>query len=432
MSLKNKLKDMTPFDMKDKPVKQLLPLAWLLWGASYVLTARFGMKVERIGMKGLKGPFLVISTHQGFSDYFIVPRMLFPRRANYISDMEGFANYGKWLYKQGGCIGKRRYVSDIAVVTNIRYALYQLKQPVVLFPESRHSDAGITSKLPDNLGKLVKSLNVPLVILSANGSYLANPFWDEAHTRKTKMSARMELIYTKEEIKELSSLEIQKVIEEKLSYDEYQWQLENKIKITYPRRAEGLHKPLYQCIKCGIEGKMKSQGSRLWCDSCKNSWVMNEYGQLEEANNKQKRIHIPEWYHWERKQVKETIVAGTYQGIDIPVSIEALPNEKGFVSMGTGRLVHDMSGYTLSLDVTDSEAAKKLEDTFPLRIANRVLESTQTEYDYRGKGKGIVLSTNNCCYYVYSESPEFIVTKLEFAVEEIRSSGILTKEVLPL
>lgn len=417
MSLKNKTNDMTPFDMTDKPVKQLLPFAWLLWLVSYILTGGPRMKVERVGMKGLKGPFLVISTHQGFSDYFIAPRMLFSRRANYVSDMEGFANYGKWLYKHGGCIGKRRYVPDIAVVKNVRYALYKLKQPVVIFPESRHADAGITSNLPKNLGKLVKSLKVPLVMLTAHGSYLANPFWDEAHTRKTKLSAKLELVYTKEEIEKLSADEIQKTIEDRLVYDEYKWQLDNKLKIDYPKRAEGLHKPLYKCLKCGLEGNMKSKGTRLWCDSCKAAWSMNEYGQLKEENSN-KTIHIPDWYNWQRQQVREELAARTYKGIDIPVTIEALPNEKGFVNLGTGRLIHNMSGYTLSLDNTETEAAKKLVDTFPLTIPNKILESTQTEYDYRGKGKCIVLSTKDCCYYVYSEAPEFIVTKLEFAVEE--------------
>lgn len=74
MSLVNKENDMTPFDMTEKPVKQFLPLAWLLWGASFILTRN--MSVEKIGMKWLKPPFLVLSTHQGFSDYFIAPRML--------------------------------------------------------------------------------------------------------------------------------------------------------------------------------------------------------------------------------------------------------------------------------------------------------------------------------------------------------------------
>ncbi len=419
MSLTNIRKDMTPFDMTEKPVKQFLPLAWLLWGASYILTARFKLKPERIGMKGLKGPFLVLSTHQGFSDYFIAPRMLFPRRANYVSDMEGFANYGKLLYKHGGCIGKRRYVSDVSVVKNIRHALFQLKQPVVLFPESRHSDAGITSSLPDNLGKLVKTLQVPLVLLTAHGSYLANPFWDETHTRKSRMSARLELVYTADDVQKLSSAEIQKTIEEKLSYDEYKWQADKHVKIDNPKRAEGLHKPLYKCLNCNTEGAMTSEGTKLWCTSCNAPWHMTEYGQLVSETEPKKSIHIPDWYVWEREQLKKELLTGSYRGINIPVTVEALPNEKGFVPLGNGRLIHTRSGYTLHLDSPDSEAVKKSPDSFPLVIPNRTLESTQTEYDYRGKGKAIVLSTQNCCYYVYSDAPEFLVTKLEFAVEEI-------------
>ena len=171
MGLVNRRKDLTPFAMEEPPVRQHPLLMPLLWGASWVLTARFGMQLERSGMQGLKPPFLVLATHQGFLDYFITPRVLFPLRANYVSDMEGFANYGKWLYRHGGCIGKRRYTPDVSVMNNIRYALFRLRQPVVLFPESRHSDAGITAALPQNLGRLVKVLGVPVVILAAHGVY---------------------------------------------------------------------------------------------------------------------------------------------------------------------------------------------------------------------------------------------------------------------
>lgn len=415
MSLINKSKDMTPFNMKEKPVKQFLPLAWLLWAASFIITGR-RLSIEKIDMDGLKPPFLVLSTHQGFSDYYIAPRMLFPRRANYISDMEGFAAYRKWPYKHGGCIGKRRYVPDNSVIINIKYALKKLKQPVVIFPESRHSDAGITAVLPDNLGSLVKYLDVPLVILSAHGSYLANPFWDEERTRKTKMSARLEKVYSAEEIRSLSAEEIQKTIEQKLTYDEYKWQLENKIEIDFEGRAEGLHKPLYKCIKCGKEGMMNSKGSALACAACGSRWEMSTLGYLEEENTK-KRLHIPDWYTWERDTVRDEIEQNKYEGIDIPVEIEALPNEKGFVKLGGGRLRHNITGYTLSIDDADNEVIKALTDVFPLTFSSKCMQSVQTEYNYRKKGKCIVLSTRDCCYYIYSTAPEFIVTKLEFATE---------------
>ena len=173
--LNNRTKDQTPFDMAKKPVKQYPFLLPLIWGASFLMTRRFGLKIRRKNMKGIKPPFLVISTHQGFSDYYIAPLALFPHRANYVSDMEGFAAFGEWLYRGIGCIGKRRYVSDYSVVKNIRLALAG-GQSVVIFPESRHSNVGTTAYIPRNLGKLAKIMGVSVVTLSVHGSYLANPF----------------------------------------------------------------------------------------------------------------------------------------------------------------------------------------------------------------------------------------------------------------
>ena len=232
MSLKNRSKDMTPFDMARRPVKQNPFLMPLVWGVCYVMTKMQGLdRVRRIGMDGLKPPFLVIASHQGFSDYYIAPRALFPHRASYISDMEGFAAFGNELYRQIGCIGKRRYTADLSVVRNVRYALDVLGQPVVIFPESRHCDAGVTSTLPDNLGKLIKHLGVPVAVLTANGSYLANPFWDEERTRRTKLSADIEAVFTSDDVERLPEDEIQRIIADKLRYDEYAYQWENRISI---------------------------------------------------------------------------------------------------------------------------------------------------------------------------------------------------------
>lgn len=415
MSLKNKKGDMTPFDMKRRPVKQNILLTPLLWAASYILTRKQGLKkVEKIGMKGLRPPFLVFSTHQGFSDYFIAPRALFPHRANYISDMEGFAAFGNELYRQGGCIGKRRYVAETAVIRNVRYALFTLKQPVVIFPESRHCDAGVTSNIPDNLGRLAKHFGVPVAVLSANGSYLANPFWDEEHQRKSRISAKIELLFTAEKVRETSAEVIQAEFEKRLQYDEYRYQLENNIIINYPKRAEGLHLPLYKCISCKTEGKMKSSGACLTCAACGKSWELTESGQLKDCDGE--LLHIPDWYRWERSEVESEIAMGVYQS-DNKVRIEALPNEKGFVPLGTGRLIHSEEGYTLTLDDMEQTSVKNSPDSFPIKVKAQNLGSTQTEYNYRGRGKCIVISTGNCCYYCYGDGPELIVTKQEFAQE---------------
>lgn len=393
--------DMTPFDMKQKPAKQYPFLLPFIWGGSYLMTRQFHLKIEKENMEQLKPPYLVIGMHQGFSDYYIGPLAMFPRRAMYVSDMEGFAAFGKWLYRGLGCIGKRRYVPDIMVVKNIKYALSQ-GQSVFVYPESRHSNVGTTAYIPKNLGKLCKMLKVPVVVLTENGSYLANPFWDEEHTRKVPIKAKMTCIYSAEELKEASEDEIQKKIETMLKYDEYEYQRSNGIRIGDPKRAEGLHKALYQCRSCEEKYEMVSHGDTIECRKCGSQWQLSEYGELVQKKAGD-IISIPAWYEWQRENAKIKPVDRCFD-----VTIEALPNEKGFVPMGKGKLTLDREKFTLEFSERELE---------PLIFRHAVRESVQTEYNYKGKGMCIVLSTTDCCYYLYSEDKAFNPTELQFIGE---------------
>ena len=97
---------------------------------------------------------------------------------------------------------------------------------------------------------------------------------------------------------------------------------------------------------------MKSEGIRLSCSCCGSVWEMSVLGYLEDVET-HKTCHIPDWYNWERDEAAKEIAQKRYSGIDIPVEIEALPNEKGFVKLGNGRLTHSEEGYRLYVD--DSE-----------------------------------------------------------------------------
>ncbi|WP_320920979.1 lysophospholipid acyltransferase family protein [Eisenbergiella porci] len=399
--LHNKKQNWKPFDMNKKPVKQYPFLVPFIWGASWLMTRRFRLKIEKENMEHIRPPYLVLSTHQGFSDYYIAPLALFPHRANYVSDMEGFAAFGEWLYRGIGCIGKRRYVSDVAVVKNIYYALHNKKQIVAVFPESRHSNVGTTSRIPGNMGKLAKLMKVPVVTLSVHGSYLAGPFWDEEHIRTVPMEARLTCIYTAQELERAGDKEVQQKIEEKLQYDEYRWQKEKGIAIRYKNRAEGLHMALYQCRACKTSFRMESCGCVLRCSACGAEWEMDEYGQLQRGGETQR---IPDWYEWQRRNVEEEILRGEYR-CDLSVRVEALPNASGFIPMGEGRLTQEEKGFTLSVQ----------DKTLVFDHVSR--ESVQTEYNYRGRGACIVLSDRDCCYYIYSKEPDFAPTRIQFAGE---------------
>lgn len=397
--LDNKKRDFTPFDMEKKPVGQNPFLMPIIWGAPYLLTRGNKLKIKRVNMRGLKPPFLVFATHQGFSDYYIAPLAMFPHRANYISDMEGFAAFGDWLYRNVGCIGKRRYVPDISVMNNIKYSL-EKGTSVVIFPESRHTNAGITSKIPNNLGRLAKLFNVNVLVLSAHGSYLANPFWDEERARKTTMEATLRCIYTKEELKDVSADEIQKKIYGLLQYNEYEYQQKNHILIKEKYRAEGLHKPLYICKNCGKEYKMTSEGTYLECGGCGMGWELKEEGYLESKDGK---VQIPEWYEWQRQLAIDKFVKNPMR--EYKVRVEALPNEKGFIPLGKGKLVLNENEFILTYE----------DKIHVFKHVNR--ESVQTEYNYRKKGMCVVLSDKDCCYYIYCDDKEFNPTELQFVGE---------------
>lgn len=412
--LVNKKLDMTPYDMARKPSKQYPFLLPLIWGASFALTRQFGLRISK-ELRGIKPPYLIFSTHQGFSDYYIGPLSMFPRRCMYISDMEGFAGFGNWLYRGVGCIGKRRYVPEVFVVRNIRYALKN-KQSVMVFPESRHSNVGTTAYIPKNLGQLCKMMKVPVVVIHANGSYLANPFWDEERTRKVPMKAEMKCLYTAEELAITKAEDIQLSIEKSLLYDEYRYQQENGILIKEKYRAEGIHKPLYQCHKCGAKYRMTSNLDKLVCESCKASWSLTEDGWLKDEATSEK-IHIPDWYEWERTEAtanEENFVR------KFKVRIEALPNQYGFVDLGEGTLTLDKEEFCLkfeSNDETKKSIIRGIAEDGQLHFPHNYRESVQTEYNYRGKGMCIVLSTLNCCFYLYCDQADFNPTELQFIGE---------------
>ncbi len=401
--------DMTPFDMAQPPSGQNIFMLPVIWGAAFAMTRKNRLKITR-QLKGIKPPYLVISAHQGFSDYAVAPLALFPHRACYVSDMEGFANFGKSLYRSIGCIGKRRFTPDMNVIRNMKRAV-QKNHSIVIFPESRHSNAGTASYIPDNMGGLAKmfakSHGLPLCVLTIHGSYLANPFWDEERSRKTPITAHLECIFTADELKITSEDIIQREIEKRLSYDEYKWQYDNNIHITESYRAEGLHMPLYQCRKCGTLYKMRSRGSELYCEHCHEKWQLSENGRLTGSGGE---IHIPDWYEWERTEAEKAITDDFSQ--HFAVRIEALPNEKGFVMLGEGKLDFDGKGFTLTY--------KDGRRYFPVKI----MESLQTEFNYQGRGPCIVLSDRNCCYYLYCDNEDFSPMRMQFITEYFYKKGV--------
>ena len=331
--------DATPFDRKKVPPKQSLLLTPIIWLYCFIVTRKGKLKITKTDTKGIKPPYIVLGTHHSFTDFYVTPLALFPHRANYISELEGFEWFGEWIYRKIGCLGTRKFVDDLWLIKNIKRVLDR-KGILVLYPEARYANVGTFSGLPKSVAKMIKGFKVPVVVLNMQGNYLQSPIWNLKIRKEARLNTLMTYALTSDEVESMSVDEIHVKLSGLLEYDEYKYQRENNIHITSKFRAEGLEKPLYQCIDCGKEFKMSSDGTSLSCLSCGSTYNMDELGNLV---GKDRTITIPEWYEWERSKVIEEIKNDKYC-LDMKVRVDALPNSKNFIPCGEGHLRHDKNG----------------------------------------------------------------------------------------
>lgn len=399
--------DTTPFDRERIPPKQNLLIMPLLW--IWCRAATFGghLRIRKVRMKGLRPPYIVLGTHHSFLDFYVTPLALFPHRANYVSELEGFEAYGEWKYRQIGCLGTRKFVNDLSLIRNIDRVMKR-KGILVLYPEARYANVGTSSAIPPSVGKLCKHLHVPIVTINMKGNYLQSPIWNLRKRKGVRLQTTITQLFTVEEAEKASAEEINERVRQALTYDEYAWQIEAGIRIQEPFRAEGLHMPLYRCLACETDFSMRSSGESLTCDSCGARWVLREDGLLQPADGDP--VRIPDWYEKERDSVRKEIDEGRYV-LDTTVRVRSLPNAINFIDLGEGRLRHDRTGFAL----TFCDYGKSAEETLFIPATSSF--SVHTEYDYRGEGPCITLSEPDNTFFLFPLENGFNATRIQFATE---------------
>ncbi len=412
------------FDMKRPPMRT----AWYLRPLTFLLSApavwQHRSKITKVRTEGLKPPYLLLCNHNAFLDFKVATMAIFPQRANYIVAIDGFIGR-EGLLRRVGCICKRKFTNDITLIRQIRQTLRN-GDVCVIYPEARYSLCGTTAVLPASLGKLCKMMGVPVVTLICHGHHIDSPFWN-LHPRGVRPTeAELTLQYTAEELGSASPDEINERLVSAFQYDDYAWQKQRGIRVPYEKRAEGLEKVLYQCPRCGAEYRMASEGTALFCRACGKRWQYTEPGELQAESGETEFAHIPDWYEWERANVRAEVEAGTYDSGELPVTVRSLPNAKRFLLLGEGTLRHSMDGFTVR--GTDADG-----DPFEMVKTVPSLYSCHIEYEYLGKfGDCVDLNTLEDTWYVYPHDCDFAVTKMALATEELyqkhrRDTGLPAK-----
>lgn len=304
------------FDFAKKPYNPCFLMTLAKWIISFPDLKKRKFVLEKRDMEKVKGPYLLLVTHSSMVDFNVMLKATHPYRVNNVMTLEGFHTYTEPLMRSLGVLGTRKFINDIHLVKNIKYCLDKLGNIFVLFPEARYSLDGCTSYLPESVGKLIKLLKVPVVIIKIHGNFVTCPQWNKIN-KKTYVEAEMFPVLMPEDVKKMSVEEINSLIKKSFEYDDFQWQAEKQLRIDHPKRANGLHSLLYKCPSCHTEYEMYSEGTELWCEHCKKRWTMDEYGKLHAQNGETEFTHIPDWSNWERQCVRKEIENGTYYFEDV-------------------------------------------------------------------------------------------------------------------
>ena len=342
-----------PHPKRRNPIKPNIFWRVLIRVLSFFGMLGTGFKYETEGFEkiGKDEPCLILMNHTCFQDMEVAHRILFPRAFNIVASNDGFIGFFglmQWVMHWIGCIPTQKFVSDVSLIRDMEYCFKKLGTSVLMYPEACYSFDGTSTTLPAKMGILLKKFDVPVIMIETFGAFGRNPLYNELQIRRhVPITAKARVLYTREEIKEKTVRELSQGVEDAFGFDHFRWQQEQNLHIDQDFRADGLHRILYKCAACGAEGKMEGRGTGITCSACGKHWELTTLGQLEAAEGETEIPHIPDYYRWEREQVRQQILAGEYL-LDCDVEIAMQVDYKAVYKVGYGHLTHDNSGFHLT------------------------------------------------------------------------------------
>ena len=367
---------------------------------------KFSYTTERMELVGDQ-PCLILMNHSSFTDMKLAFGIFYPRRLGIVTSVDAMSGILGKLMRLLGCTPTHKYVTDVSLIRDIEYMLKKNKTSVLMYPEAGYSFDGCATTLPRKMGALMKRLGVPVVTVITQGAFARDPLYNMLQIRDVKVSAHVKCIATAEELREKSVAELDALLDEAFSFDNFAWQRDNKVSIDVPFRADGLHRILYKCPHCGAENRMEGKGIHLTCNACGKQWEMDEYGQLHASEGETEYPHIPDWYTWQRQCVRKELEEGTYL-LDTDVDIAIQVNLDGVCMIGPGHLTHDLNGFHLT------GADGKL-DYQQSPVASHTLYSDYYWYEI---GDVIGIGDNEFSYFCFPKA-NVSVTKARLATEEL-------------
>ncbi len=394
-----------------KPLRPMLLLQCVirLLAILDLFPTRFTYRTHGMEKLGKKEPCLILMNHSSFIDLKIASRIFFPKRYGIVCTSDGFVGpFMELLMRLLGCIPTQKFVSDMTLIQDMEYLLKKKKTSVLMYPEASYSFDGTATPLPRKMGVLLKKLGVPVVTVITQGAFARDPLYNCLQKRRVQVSADVTCLLTAEDLKTKTVAQLDAMLDEAFGFDSFRWQQENGIIIDEPFRADGLNRILYRCPHCGAESKTQGKGITLTCHGCGKVYELTETGYLRATDGESAFTHVPDWYAWERQQVRRELESGTYR-LEADVEIGMMVDYRAIYMVGSGKLVHDENGFKL----TGCDGQLSYEQG-PLACYG-----LYSDYYWYEIGDVICIGNHDALYYCFPQNTGDVVAKTRLAAEEL-------------
>lgn len=376
-----------------------------------ILKGRTKFTYDKDMIQNIDGPFLLLTNHGSFYDVFYASKLVEPVKMAFILNRYYFRKPGmRKILTRIGTIPKRLFSPDIETIKKTIRTI-KTGYPILMCPEGRLSADGTNYFITKETGKLVKQLKVPVVIATINGAYLVKPKWRK-HKIKGPVHTKVNRIILADELKSLSVEEINQIINENITYNEFEYAREHKIVYKDKKKAEGLENILYRCPHCNSEYHITTNKNTITCESCGFSLNINEHYSFDDNELNIKDIH--DWYERMVKYEKEnTIDKMVKLSCEVKVKCMNMSNHK-LDTYGEGVCTLDKNTFTFEGVVGGEKEQIELQT-----VAMRGLAfSAGEEFEF--------YHNDNLYYFYPKENPE-LCAKWALIVDEVVKEGDLNE-----
>ncbi len=356
------------------------PFVYNVAGRGFYTYIKSKIKIKLKSNVGkLDRPSIVLCNHGSFYDFAYAGKLILKEKPHFVvARMYFHHKILKRVLEGTGAFPKSMFTNDVESLKNCMKVISN-GEVLAMMPEARLSTVGKFEGIQDSTYKFLKKMNVSVYVVNIKGAYLAKPKWADKIRKGARVEAELNQLFKAGECANLSLEEIQKKVDNAISYNEWEW-LEKNPKIIYKNKtiAKGLENILTVCPKCKKKHSLTTNKNTINCECGLKVEVDNRY-QLHGVKFK----NIAEWYEWQTEEIRKEIQNNPNFKLQSNVELRHLSKDGKRCTRFSGNGVCTLDKNELKY--VGTQDGKEIEKIFTLESIYRILFGAGEDFEiYEG------------------------------------------------